>query len=71
MYNGLKEEVKAMAGGASCDYCCYLVYDEEMETYVCDVNMDEDDYGRLMSNGFRECPCFKDGDEYKVVRHQM
>jgi len=47
------------------------VYDEDMEEYVCDVNMDEDDYGRLMQNGFRECPYFKDGDEYKVVRHQM
>ena len=60
-----------MAGGASCEYCCYLVYDEDMEEYVCDVNMDEDDYGKLMQNGFRECPYFNDGDEYKVVRHQM
>ncbi|MBP5222922.1 MAG: hypothetical protein J6Z35_07155 [Lachnospiraceae bacterium] len=60
-----------MASGASCEYCCYLVYDEEMEEYVCDVNMDEDDYSKLMQTGFRECPYFKDGDEYKVVRHQM
>ena len=60
-----------MNGGVTCDYCCYLVYDEEMEEYVCDVNMDEDDYGKVMSSGFTECPYFKDGDEYKVVRHQM
>ena len=32
-----------MAGQISCDYCNNLVYDEEMEEYVCDVNMDEDD----------------------------
>lgn len=28
-----------MAGQISCDYCNNLVYDEEMEEYVCDVNM--------------------------------
>ena len=55
----------------ACDTCCYLVYDDEMEEYVCDVNMDEDDYGRLMQTSFKECPYYKDGDEYKVVRHQM
>jgi hypothetical protein len=60
-----------MAGNVSCDYCCYFTYDEDTEEYVCDVNMDEDDYGRLMQNHFKECPYFKDGDEYKVVRHQM
>lgn len=34
--------------------------------------MDEDDYYRLMTGGQRtSCPYFRDGDEYKVVRHQM
>ena len=60
-----------MAGNASCEFCCYFTYDDENEEYVCDVNMDEDDYGRLVSNHFKDCPYFKDGDEYKVVRHQM
>ncbi|MCR5546183.1 MAG: DUF6472 family protein [Lachnospiraceae bacterium] len=55
----------------TCDTCNNLVYDEEYDEYVCDVNMDEDDYGRLVSGGFRECPYYQDGDEYKVVRHQM
>jgi len=60
-----------MAKGGNCDTCCYLVYDDEMEEYVCDVNMDEDDYGHLVQSHFKECPYYKDGDEYKVVRHQM
>jgi hypothetical protein len=47
------------------------MYDDETEEYICDINMDEDDYSRLVSNHFKECPYFKDGDEYKVVRHQM
>ncbi|MBQ8084578.1 MAG: hypothetical protein IJ232_00555 [Lachnospiraceae bacterium] len=60
-----------MAGLASCDTCAYMIYDEEYEDYVCDINMDEDDYGRLMSNDFKGCPYYRDGDEYKVVRHQI
>ena len=60
-----------MAGSMPCEYCCYFMYDEDTEEYVCDVNMDEDDYGRLVSDHFKTCPFFKDGDEYNVVRHQM
>lgn len=63
------QEKKRFAG--SCDTCAYLIYDDEYEEYVCDVNMDEDDYGRLSQNGFVGCPYYKDGDEYKVVRHQI
>ena len=49
-----------MAAGGNCDSCCYFMYDEELEEYVCDVNMDEDDYGRLVSEHFRECPYYRD-----------
>ena len=54
-----------------CDSCIYYEYDENDEAYYCTVDMDEDDYGRLVSQGFSSCPYFRDGDEYKVVRHQM
>ena len=42
-----------MAGQISCDYCNNLVYDEEMEEYVCDVNMDEDDYARFCASEYK------------------
>jgi hypothetical protein len=58
-------------GSISCDSCAYFSYDEEYEEYFCDVDMDEDDYSRLVERGYKECPYYKDGDEYKVVRHQM
>ena len=32
-----------------CDSCANYVYDEDWECYTCMVNMDEDDYYRLMS----------------------
>ena len=54
-----------------CDQCAYFVYDEDYEEYLCEADMDEDDYGRLMSDSRFCCPFFRDGDEYKVVRHQM
>ena len=49
----------------------YLVYDEEIEGYVCDVDMDEDDYARLLSSSYKQCPYYQSNDEYKIVRHQM
>ena len=55
----------------SCDTCAYLEYDEDDEAWYCSVDMDEDDYGHLQQSGFRGCPYYTDGDEYKVVRHQL
>ncbi len=55
----------------SCDTCAYLTYDEDYEDYVCDINMDEDDYSRFLESKRKECPFYRDGDDYKVVRHQM
>ena len=52
-----------MSSQYNCDYCNNLVYDEEIEGYVCDVDMDEDDY--------KQCPYYQSNDEYKIVRHQM
>ena len=45
--------------------------DEEFEEYFCDVDMDEDDMARLISGRYRECPFWKNGDEYDTVKHQM
>ncbi len=54
-----------------CDQCAFFVYDEDYEEYVCDIDMDEDEYSILMSNENVSCPFFRDGDDYKIVRHQM
>ena len=53
-----------------CDTCAYLEYDEDDESWFCSVDMDEDDYSRLLSGGRRDCPYYRNGDEYAVVRHQ-
>lgn len=55
----------------SCDTCAYLEYDEDDEAYYCSMDVDEDDFVRMSANGFKGCPYYRDGDEYKVVRKQM
>ena len=34
-------------------------------------NMDEDEYIRLMTDRHFQCPFYRNGDEYAVVRKQM
>ena len=55
----------------NCDFCAYNEYDEDDEAYYCSVKMDEDDMARFMQSSYKECPYYRSGDEYKVVRHQM
>lgn len=57
--------------GGSCDSCSFYVFDEEYDDYMCQVNMDEDDVIRLMSDEKYECPYYQLEDEYRVVRKQM
>ena len=57
--------------GNLCDTCAYLIYDEDYEDYVCDCQMDEDDYAMVLRSGHRDCPLYRNGDEYLVVRKQM
>ena len=54
-----------------CSQCASLIYDEEYDEYVCDAMMDEDDYYRLSGTEYKGCPYYRNGDEYKVVRHQI
>ena len=53
-----------------CEYCNNFAYDEEEECYICAANLDEEMY-RFVSSHYRECPYFRNGDEYKIVRKQM
>ncbi len=54
----------------NCETCSHYVYDEEYDEYICMINLDEDDYARLMSGMDYSCPYYDLYDEYKVVRRQ-
>lgn len=60
-----------MSVDVNCESCANFVYDEEFEDYYCQMNLDEDEYGRLLSNSRYRCPYYQFQDEYKVVRKQM
>lgn len=60
-----------MAIKQDCEYCLNYSYDEETEEYSCSINMDEDDYARLFFSAKEQnCPYFRFGDEYTIVRKQ-
>ena len=54
----------------SVNKCAYYVYDEEYESYFCDMSLDEDEMMRFMQGAFDNCPYYRLGDEYAVVRKQ-
>ncbi|MCQ2522430.1 MAG: DUF6472 family protein [Lachnospiraceae bacterium] len=57
--------------GANCDSCSNYVYDEEMEYYVCDCDLDEDDMVHFLQGHTFECPFYQLDNEYLIVRKQM
>lgn len=54
-----------------CESCMNYEYDEEYECYTCMMELDEDEMSRFLSGNYRECPYYQQGDEYRIVRHQM
>ncbi len=54
-----------------CDSCMYYTYDEEYECYVCMMDLDEDELYRFVTGSFQDCPYYRGGDDYTIVRHQM
>lgn len=60
-----------MKSRTNCEYCMNYSYDEFYECYVCEVDLDEDEMARFMTNTFAGCPYFRYGDEYRIIRKQM
>ncbi|HIZ65221.1 MAG TPA: hypothetical protein H9809_04870 [Candidatus Blautia pullicola] len=55
----------------NCEYCSNYIYDEDYGYYVCDVDLDQDEMGRFLSDTFYDCPYFVMNGEYRIVRKQM
>lgn len=51
-----------------CDDCQHLIYDEELAADICNMDLDEDEYYRLVNN--KQCPFYRRGDDYTLARHQ-
>ncbi len=56
-----------------CEMCAFFDVDEDGEE-VCELELDEDEYARFLSNRSKKCPYFQkggDAGDYEIVRHQM
>ena len=63
-------EQKKMISG-SCESCEFYDFDEELDAYVCDMRLDEDEMLRFLSGNTRSCPYYRFYDEYKSVHKQI
>ena len=54
----------------SCETCEFYVYDDEMDMYVCDINLDEDEMCNYLTSGSKRCAYYRFYDEYKTVQKQ-
>lgn len=55
----------------NCETCTYYLYDEDLDCYVCQMNLDEDEMERFLSGSFYNCPYYQLDDEYGIVRKQI
>jgi len=53
-----------------CETCAYYDYDEELECYVCSINLDEDEVSSYYSGNSRDCGYYRFSDDYKIVKKQ-
>lgn len=54
----------------NCEDCVFYDYDEDWDSYVCTMNLDEDEMVRFLSGDNRSCPYYRYYDEYKSVQKQ-
>lgn len=56
---------------SGCESCMNYEYDEDYECYTCQMNLDEDEMARFLTERHFACPYYRFGDEYTIVRKQM
>ena len=45
-----------------CEDCIHYAYDEEYDDYVCEQDLDEDEYAALMEKRRTSCPFYRPGN---------
>lgn len=59
-----------MKKSTNCESCANYIFDEESESYFCDMQLDEDEMQRFLTAQTYNCPYYDFYDEYKIVRKQ-
>ena len=55
----------------NCESCEFYDYDEELDAYVCDMSLDEDEMANFLGKRTEGCPYYRFYDEYKSVHKQI
>ncbi len=55
----------------NCESCEFYDYDEELDAYVCDMRLDEDEMADFVGGNTGSCPYYRFYDEYKSVHKQI
>lgn len=53
-----------------CETCIYFQYDCEYDDYICTMIWEEDVLAKSIQGFYKNCPYYRDEDEYKLVRAQ-
>ena len=56
---------------SNCETCEFYDYDEELDAYVCDMRLDEDEMVNFLRKNTAYCPYYRYYDEYKSVHKQI
>ncbi len=59
-----------MSEQRNCDVCVNFCYDEFYDCYTCCMDLDEDEMAQFLKGSFSQCPYFRFGDEYTIVKKQ-
>ena len=54
----------------ACESCANYVYDPESDIMYCEMDLDEDEMVRFLTNQSSQCPYWRPGDEYLTARKQ-
>ena len=55
----------------TCETCEFYDYDEELDAYVCNQNLDQDEMVDFLGRNTAGCPYYRFHDEYKSVQKQI
>ena len=56
---------------SNCESCEFYDYDEDMDSFVCNMSLDEDEMADFISGQSSGCPYYRYYDEYKSVQKQI
>ena len=56
--------------GGSCEFCAHYEYDDEMDCFTCEMNLDEDEMVLFLQRRNDACPYFSFSDDYKLAGRQ-